>query len=268
MPELPEVEHARRSLEHWLRGATLTVAVLHEHRIGRGTTARAFGRALLGRHVLGVERRGKWLRLVLDEGFLFSHLGMTGKWVRAAPDDEPLRFERARLDGKLRGRTISARYLDPRMFGSLRVAKEDLPAWRALGPDPLHDGIDVDDMLARLARRSGAIKPALLDQSLIAGVGNIQATEALFFARIDPRRAARSLSRKEVAAVVRGILRSIKRTLSIESGPSITYVEEPGAKNPFLVYDRGDEPCPRCRRPLHKIVQAGRSTTFCSHCQR
>jgi formamidopyrimidine-DNA glycosylase len=267
MPELPEVEHARRSLERWLRGATLDAAMLYEPRIGRGTSARAFSRALVGRRVERVERRGKWLRITLDEGMLFSHLGMTGKWVRATSDARQ-RFEHARLDATLRGRKLSVRYLDPRMFGSLRVAREDLPAWRALGPDPLHDGIEVDAFAARLSRRSGAIKPVLLDQKLIAGVGNIQATEALFLARLDPRRPARSLARKEVAALARGIKRSITRTLAYEQGPSITYVEEPGAPNPFLVYDRGGEPCPKCGRPLTKIVQAGRSTVYCAYDQR
>jgi len=267
MPELPEVEHARRCLERWLRGATLDAATLLEPRIGRGTSARAFSRALVGRRVERVDRRGKWLRIVLDEGLLFSHLGMTGKWVRATSDAK-LRFEHARLDATRRGRKVSVRYLDARMFGTLRVARDDLPAWRALGPDPLHDGLDVDALTARLSRRSGAIKPALLDQKLIAGVGNIQAAEALFLARIDPRRPARSLSRKEVGALVRGIDRSIARTLASQKGPSIIYVEEPGAPNPFLVYDRGGEPCPKCGRPLTKIVQAGRSTVYCAYDQR
>lgn len=270
MPELPEVEHARRQLASWLRGAHITSAVLHDRRLGRGTTATAFTRALEGRRVEKIERRGKWLRFTLDEGLLFSHLGMTGKWLRASVGAPGLRFERARLDARVgkNRRTVSARYVDPRRFGTLRVAKDDLPAWRALGPDPLLDRLDAGELHARLSRRAGAIKPALLDQKLLAGVGNIQATEALFLARVDPRRSARTLTRKELGAIVRGIHRSIERTITAQRRPTIEYVEEPGADNPFLVYDRGGEPCPRCRRKLHKIVQAGRGTTFCPSCQR
>ncbi|MEO6951394.1 MAG: bifunctional DNA-formamidopyrimidine glycosylase/DNA-(apurinic or apyrimidinic site) lyase [Polyangia bacterium] len=273
MPELPEVEYARRQLQRWLGGATITSAVVHDARIlgrgaarGRSGTARTVERALVGRRILKVERRGKWLRMPMDEGIAFSHLGMTGKWT-LAKDDTPLRFERLRIDvdkGRMHHRV---RYLDPRLFGIFTVCEKDLPVWDALGPDPLHDGIDVDRLVEKLCKKQLAIKPALLDQKLLAGVGNIQATEALFLARIDPRRPSRSLSRIELAAVARGIDESIRRTLEHESGPQITYVEERGADNPFLVYGRDGEPCPRCKTKLVKVTQAGRTTVYCPHCQ-
>jgi len=265
VPELPEVEYARRQLERWLVGATITRARILDPRILDEVSGPRFTRALRGRRVLRVERRGKWLRIVLDEGLLFSHLGMTGKWLRS---DEPQRFERITLEVVRRKKTSHVRYLDPRLFGRALVAEEDIPAWRALGPDPLHDGLDVAQLLAKLSRRSGPIKPVLLDQTLIAGIGNIQAVEALWNARIDPRRPSRSLTRPEVGALVLGIMKTIERTLARESGPEITYVEEPGAENSFLVYERGGEPCPRCKQTLKKITMAGRGTVFCPHCQR
>ena len=273
MPELPEVEYARRQLQRWLGGATIVRAEVLDPRVirrGRGRArGRAVERALRGRRVLRVERRGKWLRLALDDsaghGLVFSHLGMTGKWVRG---DEPPRFERVRLTVDRKGKRATVRYVDPRLFGTFVVVDEDLPAWRALGPDPLHDGVDADRLRERLQRRAGPIKPALLDQALLAGVGNIQAAEALFLARVDPRRAARSLTAVEVRALARGIVASIRRTLAVETGPTLSYVEEPGADNPFLVYGRAGERCPRCRRPLERIEQAGRGTTFCPRCQR
>lgn len=271
MPELPEVEYARRQLQRWLAGATITGAVVHDARILHSGSASRATRLLVGRRVGRVERRGKWLRLPLSgrnepDGVAFSHLGMTGKWT-LAKTDEPLRFERLRIDVAMGRVARSVRYLDPRLFGTFAVGAVDLPAWHALGPDPLNDGIDIDRLHEKLARKSLPIKPALLDQALLAGVGNIQATDALFLARVDPRRPSRSLSRTEVAAVARGIDESIRRTLAHESGPQITYVEEAGAPNPFLVYGRAGESCPRCRTTLVKITQAARTTVYCPHCQ-
>jgi formamidopyrimidine-DNA glycosylase len=262
VPELPEVEFARRQLERWLIGAVVERVVVGDARVVE--QRRTLGR-LVGQRVRAVERRGKRLRIALDDGYLFSHLGMTGKWVSGT---EAARFERVRLEVKKGKARRAVRYVDPRLFGRLRYATEDLPAWKALGPDPLHDGIDPDRLYAKLQRRSGAVKPALLDQKLLAGVGNIQAIEALFLARIDPRRAAPSLSRKEVGALARAIEKTIRRTLEAQLGETITYVEEPGSENPFLVYDRGGTPCPRCKTTLRKIEQAGRGTVFCPRCQR
>ncbi len=107
-----------------------------------------------------------------------------------------------------------------------------------------------------------------MDQALLPGVGNILASEALFRARIDPRRRARSLTRGEVKRVAEGVIASVKETIAREEGPEIEYVEEPGAENPFLVYGREGERCPRCRRAtLRRLVQAQRSTFFCPRCQ-
>jgi formamidopyrimidine-DNA glycosylase len=225
----------------------------------------------VGRRVTAVERRGKWLRLVLDSGRVFSHLGMTGKWVRVQVGDKTLRFERLCLDVTARRTKRSVRYLDQRLFGRFVVVEggdADLPEWSTLGPDPLADGIDVQALQAKLAKRALAIKPTLLDQRVLAGVGNILATEALFVARIDPRRPARDLSRAEVAALARGIRTTIDDVLAAQEGDTIEYVEDPGATNPFMVYGHESEPCPRCKRPLSKIVLGGRGTVLCAHCQR
>lgn len=270
MPELPEVEHARRILARWMTGARIITARVEDARIlDEGARAAKVAAALAGRRVVTVERRGKWLRLVLDRGYVFSHLGMTGKWVRAAADAPAVRFEKVRIDLGARTRaSASVRYLDPRLFGRFVVSEEDLPAWNELGPDPLVDGIDTGVLHAALARRKLPVKATLLDQTVLAGVGNIQATEALFLARIDPRRPARDLSRRETAALASGIRRTIAKTLAMQGdGEAITYVEEPGAENPFLIYGRGGEACPRCKRPLTKIVLAGRGTVYCSACQ-
>ncbi len=269
MPELPEVEHARRTLEEWLVGTRLTRVTVHDARIlDAGIRPAHVIAALEGRRVQAVERRGKWLRIALDRGAVFSHLGMTGKWVKARPDDEPVRFEKVRLDVLAERKRRSIRYQDARLFGRFVAPVADLPIWGELGPDPLVDGIDVDALQAKLARRKLAIKPTLLDQKVLAGVGNIYATEALFIARIDPRRPARDLSRTEVSALARAIRQSIAKALKRDAGPTITYVEEAGAPNPFTIYGNEGTRCPRCKRPLAKMILAGRGTVFCSHCQR
>ena len=155
----------------------------------------------------------------------------------------------------------------------------------ALGPDPLRQGIDPRRLAERLGRSRLPIKVAIMDQALIPGVGNIQASEGLHRAGIDPRRPARSLDAAELSRLARGILASFRYTLRAferagalppavgddASGPTtdVEYVEEPGTHNPFRVYDRAGERCRRCRRgTITRLVQAGRSTYFCDTCQR
>jgi formamidopyrimidine-DNA glycosylase len=250
MPELPEVEHARRCLERWLVGQTVT---------------RAFSRTLVGRDVLDVARRGKWLRLTMSEGVrLFSHLGMTGRWLRREPADGPERWERGRLDVA----ALSTRYVDPRRFGRLVVSRVDLPEWNALGPDPLVDGIDTRALGRALAKRSRTLKEALMDQGVLAGIGNILVTEALWSARLDPHSRTNALSPADVAAVARGLRAAIARGLALQEGDDPSYVQDAGSENPFRIYGRAGEPCPRCRTAMKRVVLGGRATTFCHGCQR
>jgi formamidopyrimidine-DNA glycosylase len=268
MPELPEVEDARRKLSRWLRGATIVSARAFDAVIMRPRAPATLARDLRGRRVERVERRGKWLRIVLaPDGLLFSHLGMTGDWQRVAfASAEEVRWERARLDVEKNGRRWRVAYSDPRKFGRLVFSKNDIPSWSALGPDPLEDGIDVDGLAAKLARRGKrSIKEALMDQTVLAGVGNIQATEGLWKAKIDPRSKAGALAAKDVAGVVRGLRWTIERTLAD--------LEENGGwleddSDPFVVYGHKGQPCPRCKTALERVMLGGRTTTYCPGCQR
>ncbi len=270
MPELPEVEHAARTLRRWLRGRKVVRAEADATRVFRGGGRAAFARALAGRRLRFVERRGKVLLVGFDRdvGFL-SRLGMTGKWLRRKQGAAPPKHSRARLVTD-RGETIH--YVDPRLFGRITPhpasALLELPEVRALGPDPLLDGLDPAALHERLGRTRRAVKVALMDQALVAGVGNILATEALFRARLHPARPARSLSLREVKALVRGIEASIAHTLEAEQGEEITYVEEDPDANPFLVYDRAGSPCPRCRTTLARLALGGRTSAYCPRCQR
>jgi formamidopyrimidine-DNA glycosylase len=263
MPELPDVEVTRRDLKRWLVGAIVTAADTEDARLSRPASPRAFAQALVGRTFERVERRGKWLRLDLDDGGkVFSHLGMTGGWVRAAIGAPVVRFERARIDGVLRGRAFSVRYVDARRFGRLLAVCEDIADWNALGPDPLADGIDVGRFSDALAKGRRAVKEIVMDQRVLAGVGNILATEGLWIARIDPRSPGSALLLPtDARAIARGLRRAIARELASRK----RYTE--GRADSFFVYGRAGQPCPRCARRLSRVVLGGRTTVFCRACQ-
>jgi formamidopyrimidine-DNA glycosylase len=278
MPELPEVEMAARNLRRW--AARKRIAAVRPApgtaRLFRPEGPRA-AEALAGARFREVRRVGKNLLVTLERrgsriGFQ-SHLGMTGKWLRRRAGEPPPRFSRLTIE--LEGGS-RLHYVDLRRFGRFRIVPgariETLADIRALGPDPLVDGVDPAALQARLCHLKLPIKVALLDQRLLAGVGNIQASEALHRARIDPRRPARALSRAETGKLARGVLASIRFTLAaFEAGgdDDITYVEERRADNPFLVYGRGGARCPRRDGgTITRIVQAGRATFFCPTCQR
>lgn len=266
MPELPEVEIGTRAMRGWLAGKRIDRAIIDATRVIRPRTPLAIARLLEGRIVESIDRRGKWMRLSLSGATrAFSHLGMSGKWVARGVDAPPLAHERLRIDA-VRGRAgVSVRYVDPRLFGRFVIG--ELPEWSTLGPDPLVDGLDPSDLWSRLSATRRTVKEALLDQTLVAGLGNIQVTEALFRARIAPTTRACDLDRRTVGRLVRAIDASIAWTLSIEGGPEITYVEEAGATNPFPIYGRGGQPCPRCRTALVRSVLGGRGTVHCKVCQ-
>jgi len=276
MPELPEVEIAARNLRSWTRGRRIEriEADAKARYVFRPSSPAAFARALAGARFREIGRIGKHLLVRLERDGapvgLLAHLGMTGKWLRRKDAEPATRFSRARFhldDGAV------LHFDDLRLFGRLRVVPgarfEEVPEVSALGPDPLERGIDPAWLGAALARSRLPVKVRIMDQAILPGVGNIQASEALFRARIDPRREARALSARETKALADAVLASVREAIAREQGPEITYVEEPGFENPFLVYAREGERCPRCRKDtIHRIVQAQRSTFFCPRCQR
>lgn len=261
MPELPDVELTRRDLRRWLVGAVVAAAGTDDARLSRPASPRAFVQSLVGRRFERVERRGKWLRLELDDGTrVFSHLGMTGSWVRAGVGAPPERFERARIDVTQRGRALSVRYVDSRRFGRLLAVREDIADWTALGPDPLDDGIDLQRLSALFAKGRRTVKEIVMDQRVLAGVGNILATDGLWIARIDPRSPGRAL---HLPADARAIGRGLRRAIERELADRKRYTDSAS----FFVYGRAGQPCPRCKTPLSSVVLGGRTTVFCRGCQ-
>ena len=267
MPELPEVEIASRQLRSWLEGRRIVSARAERSRVIRGQTQARFG-GLVGRRLEGIERFGKWMLLSFDGGEgLISHLGMTGKWVRRRAQEPRPSHVRASLtleDGH------AVDYRDMRLFGRLIRGKASelraSEALRALGPDPL-EGIDVDRLHAALSRTRRSMKEALMDQRTLAGLGNIQVSESLHRAGIDPQRPAQTMTWQETERLADSIGASLRSTLADEDSPEpITYVEE-GGENVFLVYDRAGQPCTTCGTAIERIVQGGRSTFYCPSCQ-
>jgi formamidopyrimidine-DNA glycosylase len=280
VPELPEVEQAARTLRRHGQGRRIEAVALdaRARRMLRPASPAEVTRALTGARIERVERRGKQLLLTLATPGgplgLLSHLGMSGEWVGVAAGAPPSRHARVSLrldDG-------AALHLDdPRMFGRLRLvpgARFDLvPEVAALGPDPVADALDAAALARVLAPGLAAsrrpIKVALLDQRLLAGVGNIHAAEACWRARLDPRRRADRLAAAEVRALARAILASLAHGLAaLERGP-VVYLGA-GGENDFHVYGRAAQACPHrgCGGVLRRILQAQRATFFCPRCQR
>jgi formamidopyrimidine-DNA glycosylase len=267
MPELPEVEIASRQLRSWLKGHRIVSARAEKSRVIRGQTPQRFA-SLAGHRLQEIERLGKWMVLVFDrnEG-LISHLGMTGKWIRRKSDKPGPSHVRATLELD-DGHAVD--YRDPRLFGRLvRGTYESLhklPALKALGPDPL-GGIDLERFLERFLRTKRSLKEVLMDQKTLAGLGNIHVSESLHRAKLDPRRPGSTMTRPEVVRLAKAIDKSLQTAIKNYDSPEpITYVEE-GGENRFLVYDRAGDPCFTCGTAIVRIVQGGRSTFYCPHCQ-
>lgn len=269
MPELPEVEFAARRLRSWLVGRTFTAIEADPGAPLRDIEPDALAEGLIGRRVEGIRRHGKQLFVDLSGGaVLLSHLGMTGKWLcgpAEAPPREGTRVQIALDDGR------RLDYVDPRRLGHLRLldaaaAKVD-PAVVKLGPDALEIAGDPAALAEALGWSKRAIKVALMDQELIAGVGNIYAAEALWGARISPFTPAARLSPDDFARLGRALARAMTESLARERDDEIRYMQDREAQNPFRIYGRTDAPCPRCQTAIIRALQQQRSTFYCPVCQ-
>lgn len=256
MPELPEVERAARRLRRAVVGRVIRGARALHFAIER-VLPDAEARSLAGRTIVSVRQQAKHQLLVLDDGrAIHGHFRMAGDWVIGRADGDPPRHARAIIDLD-DGTRVSL--VDPRALSSLRVVAAGSDPLTALGPDPFSRGFD-GAFAGALARRRIAVKPALLDQRVAAGVGNIYAAEALWEARIDPRTPARALDVRQVSALAEALRVVLRRARASRA----RYAD--GGQR-FRVYDREGEPCPRCGGPIARIVQAGRSTYWCRACQ-
>jgi formamidopyrimidine-DNA glycosylase len=286
MPELPEVETVRAGLERHVVGRTVAdVQVLHPRVVRRDLAGPAgFAAAMAGRTVKRAERRGKYLWLALDDDeALLAHLGMSGQLLVGDPDRPLSPHVRARFTFTDGGPDL--RFTDQRTFGHLMLVPfahggldgpgetRELPAPIAhIAPDPMEAAFDDGDFAARLTRRHTGVKRALLDQSLISGVGNIYADEALWRARLHWARPTETLKRGEVSRLLEAVREVLSEALRAGGTSFDTlYVNVNGESGYFdrslQAYGREGEPCSRCGTPIRRDAFMNRSSYSCPHCQ-
>jgi formamidopyrimidine-DNA glycosylase len=282
MPELPEVEVLVRHLAPWLKNKTIRGVRIFRSRVIAPTTAPQLSKALKDAKITGVSRRGKYLLFNLEiragkrSFVLLGHLGMTGRIYPAAKDAPLPKHAAVVLDlGK-----HDLIYEDTRYFGRLTL---DASPLERLGPEPLGREFTAESLASALKRSTQPIKVKLLDQSLVAGVGNIYASEALFRAGISPRAKARNLQEQQVNRLWQAIREVLGK--AIEMGSTVPldfggtgvrdglFYHGSAAKTAgyyeerLLVYDRRGKPCFQCGKPIKRLVQGARSTFYCPHCQ-
>lgn len=268
MPELPEVQTIVATLRPRILGRVIRSVTLFRTDIVTPAGADLVSH-LTGRAVRDVSRRGKRIVFTLDDGNRFYiHLGMTGQLTVASPKVAAGTHTHLELDV---GRGSVLRFRDPRRFGGLWwLGGEAGAADSGMGPEPLT--LRPGQLARRLARTTRAVKNALLDQRVVAGLGNIYVDEALFAAGIHPLSRANTLTSGQVARLNRAIKTTLRRALRHRGSSLRDYVDADGAAGGFQqlhrVYDRAGEKCRSCRATIDRIVLGGRSTHFCPICQR
>ena len=274
MPELPEVETARRGLVPFMEGRVIRRAVAYRPDL-RKPLPRDFAARLTGRRVLRLDRRSKYLLARLDDGaVLIVHLGMSGS-LRAVADPGPA-GPHDHVDFVFD--EVTVRFRDPRRFGLMDLARADTldrhPLFAKLGPEPLGPEFDGPALASRLAGRTGPVKSALMNQGVVAGLGNIYVSESLFLAGISPKRGAGTIRGRRAGALAKAIRAVLARAIEA-GGSSLRDHRRPSGEiglfqHDFQVYDREGGRCRRraCSGVIHRIVQAGRATFHCRRCQR
>jgi formamidopyrimidine-DNA glycosylase len=270
LPELPEVETVVRELRGPLVGRRLRAVRLSRKRL-RTAWLPAWTRLVVGRTVRAIERRGKWILIDLDGPWLLAHLGMSGQ-IRVMSADEP-RQPHTHVVMALDDGPLELRFRDPRRFGSLSYyeGRDILETFlnARLGPEPF--ALEPAAWRGRLAGTGRSLKAVLLDQTMIAGVGNIYADEALHEARLHPAQPARDLTARQADVLRRAVVRVLTRAIACRGSSIREYGGGSGCKGSYQdrhrAYARTGLPCRRCETPIERIVLAGRSTHFCPACQ-
>ncbi len=281
MPELPEVETVRRGLLPAMEGQVIAEAVVNRPDL-RWPLPERMAERLTGARIGRLRRRSKYILADLDSGeTLLIHLGMSGRMLVSGTviggyyHDHPAPQKHDHVVLIMAG-GARVTFNDARRFGAMDLFPTDQEAdyWllSALGPEPFGNDFNEEYLVARLQGRASPIKTALLDQHVVAGLGNIYVSETLFRAGIDPRRAAGRIAAARIATLV-PIIRDVLSE-AIESGGSSLRDHRQASgelgyfQHAFRVYDRAGQPCVTCGAPVLRIVQSGRSTFYCPHCQR
>ncbi|MET0182899.1 MAG: bifunctional DNA-formamidopyrimidine glycosylase/DNA-(apurinic or apyrimidinic site) lyase [Caulobacterales bacterium] len=284
MPELPEVETVRRGLAPVLEGRRIVAAEARRPDL-RFPLPLNFAARLTGRRVVTLRRRAKYLLADLDNGMVWlTHLGMSGRWTILAKGKEaPGGFYYAGAPNPTHTHVVLEtdapallEYNDPRRFGYMDLIPaahlEDHLYFKGMGPEPLGNAFNAGHLVAAFRGKKTSVKAALLDQRVVAGLGNIYVCEALHRAAISPKRLAGSISAARLEALAAAVRETLAEAIEAGGSSISDYAAADGAlgyfQHRFRVYDREGKPCPRCGALIKRIVQTGRSTFYCSACQR
>lgn len=274
MPELPEVETVRRTLENLVLNKTIkNVSINWPKMIKNPTEATQFTDALKGQTILEISRRGKFLIFYTDDYALVSHLRMEGKYA-VYPKSEPLDKHTHVIFHFTDGTEL--RYKDVRKFGTMHLYKKgtelDVSPLKDLGPEPFTEDFTVEYLSEKLQKTNRKIKPTLLDQKIVVGLGNIYVDEALFRSRIHPETIASTLNFNQLLTLHEEIVRTLSEAVQKGGSTIRSYVNSQGEIGMFqlelFVYGRKGESCTNCGKQLEKTVVGGRGTHFCPNCQR
>lgn len=271
MPELPEVETIVRSLRSDLTGRLITGAVVLWPRTVEPLLPDAFAARINGQRIEALDRRGKYAILRLSRDHLFIHLRMTGRLyiTTAGQFHEADRWLRVMLpldDGR------ELHFSDARKFGRLYLTDRPEQVLGALGPEPLSEAFTPDLFRHLMTGRRGALKPLLVNQSFLAGIGNIYADEALWLAQLHPQRPVDTLTPEEIERLYYAIRTALREGIDHE-GASVNWYRKPDGsageqQDHFKAYGQRGKPCPRCATPIERMTLGQRGTYFCPHCQR
>ncbi len=271
MPELPEVETTVRDLRPRLTGRRFKQVEVEIPRMVRAISPEALRAGLVGHEVKAVERRGKFIVIPLDQGVFIVHLMMGGalRWVEPADVGEPLKYARLRF---VMDNDAEMLLVNPRTLGGVWLVEHADQVVGHLGPEPLEAGFTPEVLAARLRGRGAPIKPLLLDQSIVAGIGNIYADESLFLAGIRPERPADEISPDEMIGLHKAILASLEKGVELRGTFLGDFIDPLGSKGrnqtTLNVFRQEGKPCPTCGTTVQKISFRGRGTHFCPKCQK
>lgn len=273
MPELPEVETVKETLKRVIIGKKIKDVIINYNNIIEYPTSDLFKKQIINETINDIKRRGKWLLFELDNYYLLSHLRMEGKYFYKKQDDEHLKHEH--IIFKFFDNT-ELRYLDSRKFGKMHlVDKNQLfkqKKLNELGYEPWDELLTVNYLKEKYKNKKLPIKTVILDQSIIAGIGNIYADEILFLSKINPLKKAFELSENELENIIKYTKEVLNKAI-LNGGTTIrSYESSEGVHGKFqqslLVHDRENMQCPNCQTKIIKIKVGGRGTYYCVNCQK
>jgi len=267
MPELPEVTTIVEELNQQVVGKTIKKVIFKDPRLLKGIAPLSFAQTVEGQEIVEVRRRGKVIILKIKSGrFIIIHLRISGWLLLGEEEGRHSRVIFKLNDGRL------FNFCDGRVLGELRLVDDwhELNVVKTMGPEPLE--ISKEEFIKLFAGKKGKIKPLLMDQHLIAGIGNIYAQEAVFYAGINPEKEAGKLSPKKLEELYESVKKVLKDGIKHKGTSADSYFRLDGSKGTHVqylaVYQRDGQPCLKCKRPLKRIISGGRGTTYCEYCQK